>query len=305
MSITHWATNHTRAFLFSLGETFRTPFVNLLTFLVIGIAMALPAGLFVVLQNVQVFNKNWNNTPSISLYLKKSLSNDEVQNLENNLYKNPQISAIKYRSPQQGLAQLNQQQQLGSSIATLSNNPLPAVMVITPVSNETPDKLQQLLGTLNQLPMVDVSQLNMTWVKRLYDIIQIGKNLTYILGTLFGLGVILIIANTIRLIMQNNRAEINVMKLIGAKPNFIRRPLLYRGFFFGLFGGFVALLLVYFTLWWLAKPANALAQTYNNPVFLQGVNAAQGIGIVLVCALLGVVGAWLTTHWQLYRREDA
>nr|MCH9743323.1 permease-like cell division protein FtsX [Gammaproteobacteria bacterium] len=285
MSIKHWSINHTRAFLFSLGETFRTPFVNLLTFLVIGIAMALPAGLYVVLQNVQAFNKDWNNTPSISLYLKKNLTSDEVQNLQKNLYKNPQIKTIKYISPQQGITELGQQQQLGDTLSTLNNNPLPGVMVITPQSNETPDQLQQLLSSLNQLPLVNIGQLNITWVKRLYDIIQIGKNLTYILGILFGVGVILVIANTVRLIMQNKRAEINVMKLIGARPSFIRRPLLYRGFFFGLFGGMIAWVFVYLTLWWLAKPANALAQTYTTPVFLQGVSTIQGISIVFVCAL--------------------
>jgi cell division transport system permease protein len=305
MSLKNWATNHTRAFLSSLGETVRTPFVNLLTFLVIGIAMTLPAGLFIVLQNVRMLDQQWHHTPTISLYLKQNLSDQALQTLQKDLLANPSINKIHYISPEQGLNDLSQQQSLGDTQSLLKQNPLPGVMIITPHANETPQQLQQLLDSLNQLPLVDVSQLNMTWVKRLYNIIQIGSDLTEILTVLFALGVILIIANTIRLTMHNKRAEINVMKLMGAKSSFIRRPLLYRGFLSGLFGGVIAWLLVYLTLARLTKPANALAQSYDTNLFVHTVSIQQGLIIVVLCAFLGVIGAAVTTFWQLYKHEEA
>ena len=54
-----------------------------------------------------------------------------------------------------------------------------------------------------------------------------------------------IIGNTIRLDIENRRDEIEVTKLIGASNAFVRRPFLWTGFWYGLLGGLMALLLVY------------------------------------------------------------
>ncbi len=72
-------------------------------------------------------------------------------------------------------------------------------------------------------------------------------------------GVILIVGNTIRLDIENRRDELEVSKLIGASDVFIRRPFLYSGFWYGLGGGAIALLIVFGGLWLLAGPVQRVA----------------------------------------------
>ena len=160
--------------------------------------------------------------------------------MQANLSKNKNIASVVYISPEEGLKQFAQTDALREAIATLDKNPLPGVMVITPIDNQTPDQLNTLFTNLKEIPLVDIGQLDLTWLRRLYDIIIIGKRLAYLLSIIFGLGVTLIIGNTIRLIMQSKRDEINVMKLVGATKSFIRRPLLYRGTLYGILGGIIS-----------------------------------------------------------------
>lgn len=298
-----WLLNHIRSLFFSLGEIIHTPFASLLTIIVIGIAMALPAGLYAVLQNMQAFSQQWNKSPTISLYLKQDISANAITTLQDNLAKNKYIASVKYISPEEGLKQFAQTDKLRGAVATLDTNPLPGVMIVTPIDNETPDQLKALFTTLQQIPLVDVGQLNMTWLRRLYDIILVGKRLAYLLSIIFGLGVTLIIGNTIRLIMQSKRDEINVMKLVGATKGFIRRPLLYRGTTYGILGGLTSWLIVLAMLHWLKQPAVNLANTYNQTISFSSFGVVQGLVVVAVCGILGFIGSWFTANWHIAKPE--
>ena len=301
--LTHWLLCHLRAFIFGVGELARTPLATFMTLIVIGIAMALPAGLYVMLCSFQNISAHWQGHPSISLYLQQDISSNQQSILIQRLKSNPDIAQVTYISPEQGLAEFAKLTQFGSALAELKQNPLPAVLVITPPTRaQTPNALQALLSHLKTLPEVNLAQLDMAWMKRLYYMITLGERITYTLALLFGVGVILIIGNTIRLTTQHHRQEIVILKLVGATPAFIRRPLLYRGLLYGLLGGAIAWILVSLTLWWLEAPAQALANTYDNTLLLKGLTPSMGLNIVVLCAVLGLTGAWLTVS-RIFRNH--
>lgn len=304
--IAYWFMCHIRAFFFGIGELLRTPFASLMTLVVIGIAMALPSGLFVMLKNFENINQHWQGTPTVSLYLKQNTSEQQLKLLMQELKRIPSVASLGYISPQEGLQQFTQVTSFGKSLAQLKENPLPGVIVVTPNTNNTsPAALRNLLNYLQNLPRVELGQLDMAWIKRLYYIITIGKRFVYALALLFGIGVILIIGNTIRLTTQSHQREINVLKLVGATHAFIRRPLLYRGLMYGLFGGAIAWGLVSLVLWWLAEPAKLLASTYNNDLFIQGLSANVGFSIIGICALLGLIGSWFAVREHLLAPEES
>jgi cell division transport system permease protein len=83
-------------------------------------------------------------------------------------------------------------------------------------------------------------------------------------GALLGLGVVLIVSNTIRLDILNRRAEIEVMKLVGASDGFARRPFLYSGIWYGLGGGVLALILVAAAAPFLASRSSAFGGLYGS-----------------------------------------
>lgn len=301
-----WFKNHSRAFVYSFGELCRTPFASLMTLLVIGIAMALPAGFYVVLQNFQTLSHEWNGSPTISLYLKKDLPQPEVDLVVNELKQNANFADIQYISPAEGLAQFAKQIQFSNVLKGIQSNPLPGVIIATPTQdNQAPAKIQALLKQLQNLAQVNQARLDLAWVKRLYYIITISERITIALAILFCIGVVLIIGNTIRLSAESYQTETAVLRLIGATNAFIRRPLIYRGFLYGFLGGSIAWGLVATVLWTLETPAQNLAATYENGFVLHGLTLPAGLAIVLICTLLGTLGASITAYKQLRKPEIA
>ncbi len=301
----HWLENHLRAFLFGMGELIRAPIASLMTLLVIGIAMAFPAGLYALLDNVQQFAKQWHHDPSISLYLKSHLNDSQISTLILQLQNRTDIARVEYISPQQGLAQFRQQSDLNSALELLAQNPLPGIIVVTPrIDLRATDVLPNLLSSLNRLPNVETSQLDTIWVKRLYELMTLGERITYGLMILFGIGVALIVGNTMRMATQSHRQEIIVLKLVGATKAFIRRPMLYRGALYGVLGGMIAWLLVSVLFWWLRAPAQRLAESYHGDWHLQGLNNLTAFIIIIACALLGLIGSWLSVQHFLQAPEE-
>ena len=298
--LTQWYTNHRLSLLSSLQDLFKKPFANLMTLMVIGIAVALPAGLYILLQNLQSISQHWDNGGSISLYLKKGTPDFKISAMLTDLKKNTAVKKVKYISPEQGLRDFEQATQFGNIFSELKQNPLPGVIVITPTKDKrSPADLNNLINQFQRTHLIDVAQVDFAWIQRLYYIITIGKRITYSLALLFGLGVLLIIGNTIRLTIEHHYEEMAILKLVGATDTFIRRPILYRGLLYGVFGGTLAWLLISISLSWLKPPAQALANSYHQNFFLQGLTFSSGLLILACSATLGVIGAWLAAHRQL------
>ena len=299
-SMVLWIIHHFRACIYGFGDLVRAPLSSMMTIAVIGVTLSLPVGFYLLLQNFRVISKPWHNAPTISLYLKQNIAQDQITPLMQQLKENPTIKNVRYISPQEGLEELKKMAAVGDLVSATETNPLPSVLVVTPVKNsQTPAHLQNLVEQLQKITAVDTVQLDIAWIKRLSYLISIGNRIFYLLALLFSIGVMLIVGNTIRLTTENHRQEIIILKLVGATNGFIRRPLLYRGLMYGFFGGCVAALLVGIMLWCLASPAQHLAQTYGSAFTLSGLSWKIAGNILLSAALLGLFGSWAAVQKHL------
>jgi len=291
---------HLQVFFYTLGQLSRRPFSMLMTAAVIGIALALPTGLHVILKSAQQLSGGWDGASQISLFLKQSTSDSQARQLARQLEKLPEIRTVSYISRDEALDEFQRLSGFGDALKALKNNPLPAVLVIQPELQQSSQlATDRLLQRLRQDPRVDVAQLDVQWVKRLYAIMEIIRQGVYVLASLLALAVLLVVGNTIRLAIQNRRDEIVIVKLIGGTDAFIRRPFLYTGFWYGLFGGIIAWLLVAISMWVLNGPVEKLAGLYQNDFSISGLNL-QTTGILLLSSiLLGLIGSWITVSRHL------
>lgn len=292
--------SHFRAFISSVGKLIRAPFSSLLTILVIAIALALPMSLFVLLQNAKTLSQGWDKGSQISLYLSINTQPEDIERIIDSLKLRNDIAYVEYISPEQGLKDFREQSGFGDAVNHLPENPLPPVIEVYPENNKhSAEVVENLVRDLQQIPNVETAQLDMQWVKRLYSIISLGQRGFYGLLLLFSLAVILIVGNTIRLLTQNQRDEIEVIKLIGGTNAFIRRPFLYTGILYGFCGGLIAWLMIDSQLLWLHKPIQQLATSYGSQFQLIGISMKQGILLSAVGTLLGFCGSWITAHRQI------
>lgn len=278
----------------SLGQLGRAPISTLMATAVIGIALALPALLYVSLSKLQGVGAAWQESAQISLFLRDSVSEEGAQGLQAELRRWPEISSVQYISRDQALEQFRQRSGLGDVVEMLDRNPLPNVLVVYPNINEsTTLDTEVLLSKLRARPEVELAQLDLEWLQRLHALIDLANRAVLVLGGLLALAVLFVIGNTIRMAIQNRREEIEVVKLIGGSNAFVRRPFLYNGIWYGLFGGLLAWLLVNLLLLLLNAPVRQLATLYGSDFSLGLVGLKTTL--ILLCAgpLLGWVGAWL------------
>jgi len=291
---------HLQVLFFSLGRLSRTPFSTLMTAAVIGIALALPAGLYVVLQNAQQLSQGWDNSTQISVFLKHEVDDGRATALAGRLRAMAEVATVDYISRDQALAEFRRYSGFGDALKALDYNPLPAVLVVRPVEDHgTPQAVERLLDQLQRLPETDGVQLDMQWVKRLYTIMEIGRRGVLVLAVLLGLSVLLVVGNTIRLAIQNQRDEIVITKLIGGTDAFIRRPFLYTGLWYGLLGGIIAWLLVNLSLALLSGPVSRLAGLYSSAYELSAADVVTTLALLLGGTFLGLAGSWLAVGRHL------
>jgi len=291
---------HIQVFFYSLGQLSRHPASLLMTAAVIGIALALPTGLHVLLQNAQQISGGWDGAAQISLFMKQSVSDTQARTLARELRQRKDIANVSYISRKQALEEFRQQSGFGDALKALKKNPLPSVLIIQPaLANRQPQQTAALLEELRQNSQVDLAQLDMQWVKRLYAIMDIIRRGVLVLAVLLALAVLLVVGNTIRLAIQNRRDEIVVMKLIGGTDAFIRRPFLYTGFWYGFFGAMLALLMVYISLLLLRGPVEKLTALYHNNFELTMLEGSTMLVLLVTGVMLGLVGSWLAVGRHL------
>ncbi|HSW52024.1 MAG TPA: permease-like cell division protein FtsX, partial [Sulfuricaulis sp.] len=263
--IRNYFLRHAQVFFYVLGQLWRTPVATLLTVAVIGITLALPAGLYVAIENVQRLASGWEDNGQISLFLKQDLSEPAIEKLSDRIRRLPAVSWVDYVSREAALAEFKKLSGFGEALGALERNPLPPVLVVHPAARHAhPKALQSLLQELRRYDEVELAQLDLEWVQRLYAMLDVARQGVLILTAGLAVAVLLIIGNTIRLAVLNRRDEIEIIKLIGGTNAFIRRPFLYSGTLQGLFGGFLAWLLIGLGLLLLSGPVHRLASLYGS-----------------------------------------
>jgi len=294
-----WLLRHAQVAVSSLGKLVAAPLATAMTVSVIGIALALPAGLHAILVGIDQLSVNWVGTASISLFLKKEIDSGEAAALKQRLGQHPGIRGVRHITPEEALAEFRIYSGFGPALDILRENPLPHLLVVEPQESYTDaSRAQLLLRGLEHLPEVEMVQLDMVWIERFRAMVLIAHRAIWLAAGLLGLAVLLIVGNTIRLEIENRRSEIEISKLIGATDAFVRRPFLYSGIWYGCSGGLLAAILVTATLWGLAGPISELARLYASG-FSLSIPAALPVYLVVGGGLLGFLGAWLAVGRHL------
>ena len=298
--------NHLRVSLASLGRLYAQPIATIMTATVIAIALALPVGLYIALDNVGQLSSDWDGSTQISLFLHTHVKKHDAQKLMQRLEKHKNIKKIEFIDKEEGLEQFREISGFGDALKYLDNNPLPNVLVVHPkISNNQTDSTTHLVKELGKNKLVELAQLDVQWVKRLYTFLEIANRSILVISSMLAMAVLLIIGNTIRLDIQNRREEIEVSKLIGASNAFIRRPFLYTGIWYGAIGGILAWIINQISLLLVENPIHKLALLYHSDFRLSGLGAGNTLLLILLSSLLGLAGSWIAVSRHLKEIEPS
>lgn len=298
-----WFTRHVSTSLGALGRLFRQPFSSLMIVLVIAVTLAIPAALNLVVKNAQSLSAGWDNALDFSIYLKRDIDESEAEGLARLIQQRADVESVRLITADAALQEFKRQSGFGDALDQLSENPLPHTLVVRPGPSNTTQSMILLQEELGNLPEAELVQVDTEWVRRFHAILEIVRQGIVIGASLLGVAIVVIIGNTIRLDIQNRREEIEVTKLIGASNAFVRRPFLWSGFWYGLFGGLLALGLVEYGVYLLDGPATRLAGLYQSAVSVVDLDLEESLSIVGIGVLLGLVGSWFAAARHMRRIE--
>ncbi|QDF95898.1 cell division protein FtsX [Azoarcus sp. DD4] len=293
----HWFYLHIRAIAHALRRLGGQPLGTLLSALVVGIALSLPAGGYLLLDNVASLVRGVSGTPEISIFLDPKAGAGEVAAIDKKLRAEPMLASYRYVPRDEALKQL-ERSGLGDVLGGLTANPLPDAFIVSP-RGEDPALFEQLSTRMKAWPAVTHVQLDSAWVKRLHALLGLGRSAVMMLAALLGFALVIVTFNTIRLQIMTQRQEIEVSRLLGATDPFIRRPFYWFGGLQGALGGLVALGTVWLGVRALSGPVSALAETYGAVFVLAGPDGLESGVIVAFAAFLGWLGAAISVRRHL------
>src|SRR5690606_17570818 len=103
-----WAARHVQVLFYTLGRLYRTPLSTLLSVMVIGIALALPAGLHVLVNNTRAISGSLEGAARVSVFLRHDVSHNQRDALADVLKRRDDVAGVKVISAEQALAEFRE-----------------------------------------------------------------------------------------------------------------------------------------------------------------------------------------------------
>lgn len=287
-----------RALRGTIWKILRAPFATLFNVVVLGIALALPAVLYVGLVNLQRAAQAASPEPQLTVFLAPEASRAEVQQIEARLTAHKEIAKARHVPREKALEEMKRTSGMATVAEALGQNPLPDAFIVDP-RDVSPAALEKLRAELAALPKVGHVQLDTEWAQRLDAVLKLGQLAVLLLATLLAFALVAITFNTIRLQILTQRDEIEVATLIGASAAFIRRPFLYYGALLGLLGGLAAAGVVWLARHFLNGALADLSYLYGTRWQLDDLTRGDTASLLIFAAALGWMGAWLSVTRHL------
>ena len=227
----------------------RAPVLTGLSSAMVGLALFV-VGLFgVATYNLELALSAIEERVEVVVYLRDDARQSEIDLLLEELAAFEEVRLVSYVSKRDALERARTElPEFGELFMNSEVNPLPqSLEVELREGSRNPDVVQKIASAAVGHPFVEDAQYGEEWVDRLFALRRIGAASTAVLGTAFALVAALIIGTALRIAVFARRDEIYIMRLVGAKNSFIRRPFLLEGAMAGLAGGLLAWALTYAT----------------------------------------------------------
>ena len=264
-----------------------------MTVLVLGIAMFLPLGLYITLSNLDGMNLRQDEWSAVTVFFESGTTQDEVRRVADELDKRLHPEAVVIISPAEGMVDFREASGFGESLDVLEENPLPWVMQVSPQPGSTEQvkkHVDELTAFFQSVDSVEITQFDYKWLQRLGRMMELGEAVVTVLILLFGLAVVVVVANTIRLDVTSHAEEIEILAMVGASNAFVRQPFLYTGLWYGLMGGLLAVVLLGLIVLYLGRPLGLLLETYGTVFSLRGLSGYNALWVLLGGGFLGWMG---------------
>jgi len=266
--------------------------LHLLSVFSVAVAFVCLTAALLVVVNVSELRDRWARAGRASVYIQQSADKNQVNDLEQALRASEGVVAVRFVSSQDA-----RQEVLGTGadavLAALPPEAFPASLELEFAVDTKAERVDTLVKQVALMPAVETVETYQSWSDRLETLLGGGVSASLLLAAVVLAAVISVVGSTIRLSLQRRRAEVEVLKVIGATDHYVRSPFLVEGAIQGALGALLALLVlgVLFVIVKSSVHGELALLVGMAPKFLPW---HWGLGLVGLGGGLGVFAAYLS-----------
>lgn len=261
-------------FLREIKESFiniiRSGFLTLISVFVIIVSIYSIGMIYYFLNYSNEVRKGIENKIEISFYLNRDTNEVKVREIEQEIKSISGVESVKYISPDQALDELMKEYPEYETIfKDLEKNPLPPTFFVKP---ESVYSINDITSKISKIPEVSDFFYSKDLVDKLLLSIRTFTFLSIVVVSIF-IGIfIFFLGSNITVSIYNRRDDIEIMKLVGTQPSFIKRPFYIEGIILSLIGGTISSILLNKSYFEITKLLNIILPFIENQNFYQNLN---------------------------------
>ena len=296
-------TNFKRVLVFAFQDFNRNKGITLATVFVLLVAMALVSGIFFFQGMMSYLVSEIQDKIDIAAYFNSDTSEEDILAVkEAILASSPDIKAVEYVSSSQALAEFNKKHgdnpTLARALEQVGENPfLPSLNIITNGEAAQYEEVYNTLETADYAKLiykVDYSEKKDT-IEKVNSIISNVNKVGIIAAIILIVVAVLVVFNTIKLAVENSKAEISTMKIVGAGNWFVQGPFVVQGVIYGVVAFIICVLLMGVAAYAMqGKVAvilpgfNTLSYFLSNLWFFSLIQLGFGVGVGVISSFVAI-----------------
>ncbi len=238
--------------------------------------------------------ERWRSELGMSVFLGENTTEEQRAAIRQALQERPETASLEFVGREQAAERFAREfPDLGDLPGLLSENPFPASFEVTlHPETATAEGTAAVAGAIRALPGVSAVRYDSGWFERVRGLLRAAGAGGALLGVILLGAAVVTISSVVRLGLAARQDEIEILRLVGAEPGFIRAPFLIQGALQGVAGGAAAVILIAATFVLLVRggagdPAVADFAGALRPLF----GPLEALALVSAGAMLGLSGS--------------
>jgi cell division transport system permease protein len=227
----------------ALTSLWRSRLITGLSVITIAVSLFVLGAFLSLASNLADVVARWSDKVQVTFYLEDQLPEAPREGLTAALRADPAVESVAYISREEALRRFRALfREMRSLPEDLGENPFPAALEVTlkPARNAAVDA-QRLVDAFQKAPGVEDVEYDLLWIQRLTTAVRLVRGAGAFLGAILVLAAVFTISNVMRLTMYARQDELDIMRLVGAAPAYVKGPFVLEGMIQGGLGGVLAL----------------------------------------------------------------
>jgi cell division transport system permease protein len=227
----------------ALTSLWRSRLITGLSVITIAVSLFVLGAFLSLASNLADVVARWSDKVQVTFYLEDQLPEAPRESLTAALRADPAVESVAYISREEALRRFRALfREMRSLPEDLGENPFPAALEVTlkPARNAAVDA-QRLVDAFRKAPGVEDVEYDLLWIQRLTTAVRLVRGAGAFLGAILVLAAVFTISNVMRLTMYARQDELDIMRLVGAAPAYVKGPFVLEGMIQGGLGGVLAL----------------------------------------------------------------